>query len=163
VLGPKTENDPHKPPNPRLPRRIGLSGHRDGADRANKHSAGNERRLLRACEGRDDRWTSEMPNLGRTARKRRTPSAAHDRNHPERCASLRHALPALRSVASFRSRNGERDDVPHACLAAKGGAPGGRRRARTVRQRVRVLLAARDQSLLVGVGFDPCRTLSGPE
>ena len=73
-------------------------------------------------------WTSEMPNLQSTARRRRTAAAAHEGSRSERRAALRRPLSTLWCVCSFRRCDGERNGVqrvglPRARTSAKRSAP----------------------------------------
>ena len=73
-------------------------------------------------------WTCEMPNLRRTARRRRTAAAAHEGSRPDRRAALRRPLSTLWCVCSFRRCDGERNGVqrvglPRARTSAKRSTP----------------------------------------
>ena len=84
-----------------------------------------------------------MPHLRETARRRRAAAAAHEGSRPDRRAALRRPLSTLWRVCSLRRCEANAmASSALACLAPEPSPNG--RRAPTVHQRVRVLLAARD-------------------
>ena len=89
-------------------------------------------------------WTSEMPNLQSTARRRRTAAAAHEGSRPE--GAQLYVVPCPRCGASVPFAAATANAMASSALAylAPEPAPSDRRRAPTVHQKVRVLLAARD-------------------
>ena len=87
-----------------------------GPEQRANYSLEDERRVRRPREGRDYAWTCEMPNLRRTARRRRTAAAAHEGSRPARRAALRRPLSALWRVRSSRRCDGEGDGVPRVGL-----------------------------------------------
>jgi hypothetical protein len=112
-------------------------------------------------EGRNYVWTREMPNLRRTARRRRTAAAAHEgRSRPERHAALRRPLSTLWRVCSYRFF-GERDgvprvDLPRARTSVQRSTPRPDRAQESARLARRPRLSAFE-------GVDGRRPTSGPE
>ena len=108
-------------------------------------------------------WTSEMPNLQSTARRRRTAAAAHEGSRSERRAALRRPLSTLWCVCSFRRCDGERNGVqrvglPRARTSAKRSAPRPDRAPESAR------LAGRPRLSTVDDGrIDPAGPTSSPE
>jgi hypothetical protein len=120
-------------------------------------------RVRRPREERDYVWTCEMPNLRRTARRRRTGAAAHEGSRPDARAVLRRPLSTLSRVCSLRRCECERDGVqrvelPRARTSAERSTPRSDRPPQSARLAGRPRLRAVDE-----VGFDARRPTSGPE